>query len=311
MSGDQDANSIAELTQSICNYHNQIETLILRYRKKIEQLERNLPSGTTILPGSYWRLVAFCDSLVKVRIYIERNFTYIESLGVLSLTRYIFELSVWVNLLEQDERYGLVYYQRLLENNKRFYSDLKSHLLREADLFKRIGEKEIDRIKSMVTTSVGTLTSEEVAKRVRAVEEKIDAEIGLSLCIYGAEAKIKGYGFQAHLIETQAVTQASSTLEQIETELKQFNERWSASIKDIAAVKWNWRAQAKLVGMVDDYDFIYSYTSRLLHAEPISLTTNQKSLENKEVCLFLRYILIKVSELMQKTTNLINIGTLH
>ena len=42
--------------------------------------------------------------------------------------------------------------------------------------------------------------------------------------------------------------------------------------------------------MASEYDFIYSYTSRLLHATPASLTTNQKSLEAEEVFLFRRYV---------------------
>jgi hypothetical protein len=311
MSSDKDATIIAELTQSISDYHAQIQSLILRYRNKIEQLESELPGGTATLPGGYWRVVAFCDSLVKVRIFIERNLTYIESLGILALTRYIFELSVWVCLLEKDERYGLVYYKQLLENNKWFYLDLKNNLLREIELFKRIETRENAQIRSVVKSSDSKLQPEEVTSKIHAIEAEIDAEIALSFCLYGLDAKTNGYGFQAHLIESQAVTQAQAALVQIESEKKQFDEIWGASVKEVAAGKWNWKKQAELVGMLDDYDFIYSYTSRLLHAEPISLTTDQKSLENKEICLFLRYILIRLGELTQKANRLINIGTLH
>jgi hypothetical protein len=311
MSSDKDATVIAELAQSISNHHADIEALILRYRNKIEQMESELPSGTATLPGSYWRVVAFCDSLVKARIFIERNLTYIESLGILALTRYMFELSVWVCLLEKDEKYGLIYYKRLLENNQKFYLDLKNHLVREIELFKNIETKERAQIRSVVTSLGKKLRPEEVTSRIHAIEEEIDAEIALSFSIYGPEAKTNGYGFQAHLIETQAITQAEAALLQIEAEMKQFDSVWGASIKEVASGKWNWRKQAELVGMIDDYDFIYSYTSRLLHAEPIGLTTDQKSLENKEVCIFLRYMLIRLGKFMQKANWLINMGTLH
>jgi hypothetical protein len=42
---------------------------------------------------------------------------------------------------------------------------------------------------------------------------------------------------------------------------------------------WQWKQQAASVGMSDQYEFIYSFTSRLLHATPVSLTTNQKLLD--------------------------------
>ena len=65
MSSDKDAIIIAELTQSIIDHHADIEALILRYRNKIEHMESELPIGTATLLGSYWNVVAFCDSLVK------------------------------------------------------------------------------------------------------------------------------------------------------------------------------------------------------------------------------------------------------
>ena len=46
-----------------------------------------------------------------------------------------------------------------------------------------------------------------------------------------------------------------------------------------------------------EHDYIYSYASKLLHATPASLTTDQKNLEMPEVCLFLRYIYVKMLEI--------------
>lgn len=46
--------------------------------------------------------------------------------------------------------------------------------------------------------------------------------------------------------------------------------------------------------MKDEYDFIYAYASRLLHATPASLTTNQKNLEPDEMRVFLKYIRVRL-----------------
>jgi hypothetical protein len=43
---------------------------------------------------------AYREALVKCRILLEQNLVAIETLGALSLTRYVFELLVWLRTLE-------------------------------------------------------------------------------------------------------------------------------------------------------------------------------------------------------------------
>jgi hypothetical protein len=61
---------------------------------------------------------------------------------------------------------------------------------------------------------------------------------------------------------------------------------------------WQWKQQAASVGMSDQYEFIYSFTSRLLHATPVSLTTNQKLLEPEEMHRFLEYIYVSILDIV-------------
>ena len=46
------------------------------------------------------------------------------------------------------------------------------------------------------------------------------------------------------------------------------------------------------------FDFIYSYTSRLLHATPPSITTDQRNLDLSEVDMFLRYVKVRINDLL-------------
>ena len=62
---------------------------------------------------------------------------------------------------------------------------------------------------------------------------------------------------------------------------------------------WNWKEQATAIGMSDQYEFIYSFTSRLLHATPVSLTTNQKLLEPEEMRIFLEYIYVSLLDILR------------
>jgi hypothetical protein len=99
---------IGVLVQEICGQDQRLETLTLQFRKRIDQFEAQHDSESGLGTGAYWRLVAFVDSLVRLRLFIENNFNYIETMGILSVARYLFELTVWLKLLVMDSRYGLV-----------------------------------------------------------------------------------------------------------------------------------------------------------------------------------------------------------
>ncbi len=51
--------------------------------------------------------------------------------------------------------------------------------------------------------------------------------------------------------------------------------------------------------MIEQYEFLYSYTSRLLHATPVSIFTNQKNLEPEEMRLFLEYVYVSMLDALE------------
>lgn len=129
-----------------------------------------------------------------------------------------------------------------------------------------------------------------IADDMQEASDLIDKKLALNFTIYSDEIEQNGYNFQAHLIETQALPRALDYAERNRDSLAKFDERWGVTIKELKLKEWNWKARAAYVDMTSEYNFIYSYTSRLLHATPASLSTNQKSLEDNEVLMFLRYI---------------------
>lgn len=56
---------------------------------------------------------------------------------------------------------------------------------------------------------------------------------------------------------------------------------------------------AEKVSLTEEYDFIYTFSSKLLHATPASITTNQKNLELEEMLVFLKYINVKIRDLLE------------
>lgn len=247
--------------------------------------------------ADYWRTQALSDALVRVRIFVENNLSYIETLGVLSLCRYTFELVVWLKHFEMDQRFALVYARMLIKQQAELYEDLANHLRREIALYNSLAAEEKaahDRVLGAAAVAQRSADPAAIGRKINedmhAASGYVDEKLALQFAIYSSDIKRNGYGFQAHLIETQALPQALDYAAKNSESLTKFNNRWAATISELKLKGWKWNARAANVDMASEYDFIYSYTSRLLHATPASLTTNQKSLEDEEAFLFLRYV---------------------
>jgi len=251
--------------------------------------------------GNDWRRNVYGNGLVRLRQFTEQNFQFIETMGLIAVSRYIFELNVWLLLLDLNENYGLLYYHKLLNTQLRFYEDSVKHLSREVQLLRTFEGREKDEREKVLQDLVKTkdITPEKIRDLLKQPSVKIDNEANKKFAIYLDEAKINGYGFQAHLIEEQSIQKGKAAIAELENELKILDESLTKEQKEIFPKRWKWNDMAKKTGMIEEYEYIYSYTSKLLHATPASLTTNQKNLELKEVNIFLRYIHTKLLEIIE------------
>lgn len=246
------------------------------------------------LSSDHWRRNVYGNALIRLRLFSENNFNFVETIGLLAVARYVFEVSVWLRLFEKDDRYCLVYYKELLETQLRYYKDSLAQLHREIDLLKRFDALDNPTKKpceAMLTKSVA-----DYGKMVRDAMNRVDAEASRHFSLYLNDAKTNGYGFQAYLVENKAVPQVEAEIANIQGELLEFSKLVKEDIRHLAKPRWQWRAMSEKAGLVHEHDYIYSYASKLLHATPASLTTDQKNLEMAEVYLFLRYIHVKMLE---------------
>jgi len=263
---------------------------------------------TTELLGSFdkrsqrsWCLAVMGDSLVRVRLFLEQNFNFVETMGIVAVSRYLFELSVWLKLFEHDERYGLVYYGQLLETQQKYFADYLEQLHREVEMLRAFEKKEQEALKAVMDEAG---PPEDVENRIRSNTEAIDAEAARSFSIYAEQAKVNGYGFQAYLVENKAVAEVEAALTELRAEQADFDTHVLPAIKDLALTKnnkkkrWEWKDMADRVGLLPEYHFLYAFASKLLHATPASITTNHKNLEPAEFVVFLKYINVKTIELI-------------
>jgi len=134
--------SLDHLLSEIRALHRSVEALALNFRNALQAIEKRETTSPTRYTARYWSLAVVADALVRIRLLIEQHLSYSETLGLLAVTRYVFELTVWVRLVQKDNRYGLLYYRELIDKQKLHYQDLQRHLIGEVAFFLETSEKE-------------------------------------------------------------------------------------------------------------------------------------------------------------------------
>lgn len=294
---------IGKLITSIRQQRNFLDEASKPYRT----LEKE--SSFNKLNAEDWCSAVFGDGLVKLRLFTENNFNYIESLGLVSVSRYIFEISIWLNLFVKDTRYGLVYYDQLIKGKQQYWTRLKEQMEREVLFLKSLGDEESE-IMSQKMAEISMIEDDDesilAAQSIMTdVHLEIDQKASRKFSIYSEDAKINGYGFQAYLVENKQIPLINSSIVDIASEKDEFENSLSEDVKEIIRKGWKWNLKAKEVGLEDEYSFIYSFTSKLLHAVPTSITTNQKNLEPQEVIVFLKYIDVKLKDIIKLSSDFI------
>jgi hypothetical protein len=208
-----------------------------------------------------------------------------------------------------DGRYGLVYYREMLKKNLEFYTELRNNAKLEISFLRNIGAQEQSLIESRLAETM-QITDEEARKQALRrlsddVTQEVDQTASRKFSLYGEQAQTNGYDYQAYQVETKVLPKISKSVMDLEQKLDTFDRDTPPDIRDLAQKKWRWKDQANLAGMKDEYDFIYAYASRLLHATPASLTTNQKNLEPDEMRLFVKYIRVRLLDMVEMAEELI------
>jgi hypothetical protein len=307
--------------QSFENLMDAIRELETPIRTLIEQFDAALitAEGHESSPGkrsgAYWVLVAYRDSLVRSKIFLEQNFHYIEPMGLLAVVRYLFELMVWLKLLERDHRYGLVYYRELLINQLDYYEQLHNQLRLEVDFLKQIDVQEKQLMQERLSKAEQLRDPHEQEKAFRRlsgdVKQEVDARAARAFSLYFDQARFNGYSFQAHLVESKVLPDVLERIDQIKEEKQCFESELSPAILTLCQKKWNWQTQAGVVQMAADYNFIYRFTSKLLHAIPCSITTDQMNLEQDEVKMFLKNIHVRLLDMIEMAQQVLRSSVRH
>ncbi len=286
--------TIDQLVQVIKNKKIDLDTTHLLFKDHLSKIDFDK------FDRDHWCHYAFYDSICKLALMTDNNFNSIETFGLVSTTRYVFELSVRLTLISQDYIYGLVYYGQLLRDQMSYWKSLKEQLDREVLFLNQIDkeERELLRVKLMEYSNIEDPKLKEKIGSTLAYDimNTIDNHASRKFSIHAEQAKTNGYEFQAHLIERNQLSLAKSSLAQVESEYAHF---CSSVPQDVltSVKKWSWKDKSKQTNHLEEYDYIYSFTSRMLHATPANITNTSKFLSVDEMVIFLKYINVKILDI--------------
>ena len=245
------------------------------------------------LGADFWHPTILRDAVIRIRLFSEQNFVVVETLGLLAMARYVFELVVWLKHIEKDSNFALLYARFLMKQQVEFYEDLAAHLEIEAAMYDRLGKEE-ETLHREVFSNPANLEIENagafIAQATKSASQAVDGQLTTNFAIYSDKCEVFGYSYVAHLVRSKALIAAQANAQSCRETLDELNGVWRTTIDSLGVKKWVWEERAKNIGMANEYAFIYSYTSRMLHAHPHSLSTEQKNLEPPEMLLFLKYV---------------------
>ncbi len=266
----------------------------------VEELISN--NGPNSHKAERWVCFAHQGTLDK----LERLFVGEGKIGdfeVIGAARNLFENLVWCLLFRADVEYGLVFnYQLLCEQIK----SIESHIAKIDSEIKLFAELESVE-DSKMSTLLDRLTREEIdTTQFRALLNEtatdVDARARVAFAIYGSQAVYNGYGYQQYLLIKKTKPKLELELQSLKSDRQVLEAEMSKSSKDLrnkigGARRMNWSMAAEKIGMKDEYDFVYSFASKMLHSTALSTMPNGQ-LSDGEAILMLEYSYVAASRIL-------------
>lgn len=244
-----------------------------------------------------WILRAHKGTLEKFQLLLPKA-THETDLGLVALARNLFENLVWLKHFNVDLCYGLAFYFDLLQQQEQSQAQAILQAQEESNWFKELHKEDdldLDSVRDLIKR-LDSLTEAEQSRLKSTMHAKsaaVDSKADRQFSVYGYQAKENSYGYQAHLIETKIIPHHEQRLDTI----RKYRRELEAALPSLLSVaqvgmiskRWNWKQRSTDVGMRGQYEFVYSFTSKLLHSGGMNLIT-EKELMTGERDILLNYV---------------------
>lgn len=238
-----------------------------------------------------WVCLAHEGTLDKLeRLFVGEG--QISDFEIVGGARNLFENLVWCRLFRADVAYGLVFYEQLLREQ---IESVEAHIAKidsEIRLFAELESVEDSGMASLVDRlKRGEIDGARFSALFNETKGAVDSQARLAFAIYGPAAVYNGYGYQQHVLANSIKPKLEHDLQALKSELQSFESARPASSEVLMAKisqgrRVNWRRAAAEIGMRDEYDFVYSFASKMLHSKAISTVPNGQLSEGEAILMF-------------------------
>lgn len=206
--------------------------------------------------------------------------------------RYLFEALISTSLLVKEENYKeklfYFYYLQQIEKLEILIKKAEREIQQLEDLeikLKSIQEKYLPKI---IASNVDSQSRQNLMDEMDKKEDQLYDKLERLPTLFTKEAKSNGAGFQAHLVRDQNLNIYQKSLINMNEEFndivnklsknQEFNKRFNingqaSKVKKVLKDSRTWVKKAKDVELIEEYRFVYNYTSSILHFTSYSFFT--------------------------------------
>jgi hypothetical protein len=244
------------------------------------------------MPEDFFSLDGIASAMKKMRSFTKISILEMSDIELSAVVRFVFEMSLWVTYLAGAENNGRNYFAHVaLENLRHLEKEIKQmeYELIGLRAAKAREDQKMREAEEEEFSAGRQLNSEEAIKKVwKENEENAAAKFS----IYGDLARDGNFGTTADYVETEVLPDLRKKLLAVEGRIALL-ETDGGKIK-----KLNVKELANLANMKQEYEWLFSHTSRKLHAEPFSISSDFSSVSEHEKFIYVQYMLRKVKEML-------------
>lgn len=244
------------------------------------------------MPEDFFSLDGIASAMKKMRSFTKISILEMSDIELSAVVRFVFEMSLWVTYLAGPVSNGRNYFAHVaLENLRHLQKDIK-HMEYELIGLRAAEVREDQKLREAAEEEFSAgrkLNSEEVVKKVWKENEEHAAA---KFSIYGDWARGGNFGTTADYVETEVLPDLRSKSLAVEGRIALL-EAAGGKIKKLSV-----KELANLANMEQEYEWLFSHTSRKIHAEPFSISSDFSSLSGHEKFIYVQYMLRKVREML-------------
>lgn len=296
--------------QNIEHYLNELKG----HLKEIDDLKEQVDKKYSFFPDvkeSAIKCIVSSNILLKTREITKKmldSHTDEDLLIANSSIRFILETLIVTKLMDKEDNYAEKIYYSLFNENKMKVKKVISRAELELKLLQEFDEQCKEELKDI-----------DDFEKQSEVEEAYYKKFKDSITVFGDGIESTGFSFHQYLIKDQVLSKCEKDLEELNNEIIEILKKENVDIEDQSCIddffeskldKRNWKRKAIATDLLDEYTFIYDYTSSLMHATSFSFLTPHSLSQSEISLIFTLYdqYLVRIIHNIKKVNHLYNLG---